>query len=105
MYDDLDLPLGAFKISFGRSAGGHKGVASIIRSIRTKDFIRVRVGISPSTPKGKLKKPSGKNSEDFVIGDWREREEIVLKKVLPKICCALEVIVREGRASAMNQFN
>ncbi|PIT96711.1 aminoacyl-tRNA hydrolase [Candidatus Campbellbacteria bacterium CG10_big_fil_rev_8_21_14_0_10_35_52] len=59
VYDDLDMPLGKFKISFGRGSGGHKGVESVARAVKTKDFIRVRVGIAPSTPSGKIKKPKG----------------------------------------------
>ena len=48
IYDDLDLPLGRFKISFDRGTGGHRGLESITRHIRTNAYIRVRVGISPA---------------------------------------------------------
>ena len=46
IHDDLDLPLGAIKMVFGRGSGGHKGVESIMRMIKTKDFARLRIGIS-----------------------------------------------------------
>ncbi|MFC1733967.1 aminoacyl-tRNA hydrolase, partial [candidate division KSB1 bacterium] len=52
VYDDVDLGFSDHKISFGRGSGGHNGIESIIKSIKTKDFVRVRVGISPTTPGG-----------------------------------------------------
>lgn len=106
IYDDLDLPLGKLKISFGRGSGGHKGIESIVRSIKTKDFIRVRVGITPTTPSGKLKKPKGdKEVHNFIIGDFKKAELEVLKKVSKKVNDALETIILEGRQKAMNKFN
>ena len=69
IYDDLDLPLGHMKISFGRSSGGHNGLESIIRALHTKDFIRLRIGISPATGTGKIRKPKGdQNVLDFLLG-------------------------------------
>ncbi|MFC1802172.1 aminoacyl-tRNA hydrolase [Patescibacteria group bacterium] len=59
IYDDLDLPLGIFKIAFNRGSGGHNGIESVVKKVKTKAFIRVRVGVSPVTPTGKLKKPKG----------------------------------------------
>ncbi|MDP2648823.1 MAG: aminoacyl-tRNA hydrolase, partial [bacterium] len=50
VYDDLDLPLGALKLSYDRGSGGHKGLESIIRAVKTKKFTRVRIGVSPTTP-------------------------------------------------------
>ena len=45
IHDDLDLPLGTMKLVFGRGSGGHKGVESVMRAIKTKDFARLRIGI------------------------------------------------------------
>ena len=106
LYDDLDLPLGKFKISFGRSSGGHRGVESIIKALKTKDFARIRIGVSPSTPSGKLKKPQGeKEVIDFILGKLKPAELEVLKKESKKICEAIEMIVSEGREKAMGEFN
>lgn len=116
VYDDLDLPLGGIKISFGRGSGGHKGVDSIIREIGTKDFIRLRVGVSAVTPSGlsacgnaqveKIKKPKGEKAVmDFILKDFRKPEQEKLKKVLKETNAALETIITEGRAKAMNEFN
>lgn len=106
IYDDLDIPLGKFKISFGRGSGGHKGIESIVRSIKTKDFIRIRVGISPVTPSGKIKKPKGEEKiKSFILGNFSKKETETLKKVFKKVSDALETIIKEGRAKAMNEFN
>src|SRR3989344_73015 len=67
VYDDLDLPLGTMKISFDRGSGGHKGVESVVRAVKTKKFTRVRIGVTPATTSGTLKKPSGeKEVLDFI---------------------------------------
>lgn len=106
VYDDIDLPLGAIRVAFGRSSGGHRGLESVIKSIKTKDFIRVRIGVSPSTPKGKLKKPRGEQKVlDFLLGSFRKPEEIVFKKVSKKVNEILITIITNGRAVAMNKYN
>ena len=106
VYDDLDLPIGRFKISFDRGSGGHKGIESIARAVKTKKFVRIRVGISPETPGGKMKKPQGeKDVEKFILGKFRPTELGELKKVFKKIAEAIECIVVEGREIAMTRFN
>lgn len=107
IYDDLDLPLGYFKISYDRNSGGHKGIESIKRCIGTKKFIRVRVGISPHVrgPK-KVKKPRGEQKVlDFIMGKFRKQETLLLRQVSSRIHKVIEVIVREGKSRAMNEFN
>jgi PTH1 family peptidyl-tRNA hydrolase len=106
IHDDLDLAIGTFKISFNRGSGGHKGVENIIKAIGTEGFVRVRVGISPATPSGKLKKPSGeKEVGDFILSDFKPKETELLKKTGKRIAEALEVLVLDGRDMAMNRFN
>ena len=106
IHDDLDLALGKWKISFNRGSGGHRGVESIIRAIKTEGFVRVRVGISPTTPSGKLKKPHGeKLIDDFIVNDFKDKEMEVIKKVSKKLSNALEMLVTEGREKAMSVFN
>jgi len=106
VYDDLDLPLGSMKISFGRSSGGHNGLESIIRSVKTKDFPRVRLGVSPATPGGKTRKPAGeKKVLDFLLGGFSNKEEESLKKIFKKAGEAMELSVSEGYQMAMNTFN
>ena len=106
VYDDLDLPLGKMKISFDRGSGGHKGLESIIRAIKTKAFARIRIGVSPATPSGKTKKPSGEQEViDFILKEFKEAEMKELKKVFKKAAEAVEVIVTQGLDRAMNEYN
>lgn len=106
VYDDLDLPFGKLRIKRGGSAGGHRGMESVIRSIKTKDFIRVRIGIAPTTPSGKLKKPKGENAVlDFLMSPFSKKEEAQLSDIFGKVNEALDLIVRDDSARAMNQFN
>ena len=104
--DDLDLPVGTFKLSFNRGTGGHKGVESIVRSIKTKGFIRVRVGISQITAGGKLKKPQGAEKVlDYLMAEWGKTDQEILKKIKPKLLQSLETLILSGRETAMNLFN
>lgn len=104
--DDLDLPLGTIKISFNRGSGGHKGIESIIRAIKTEAFVRVRVGVSPKTTKGKAKKPKGEDKiVDFIIGKFSKLEQEAIKKVGNQVAEAITVLVKEGREKAMGEFN
>ena len=103
--DDLDLPLGSIKIVFNRGSGGHKGIESIVRSIKSEAFVRVRVGICPTTPGGKLKKPDHTKMLDFIVGEFKKPELDEIKKVGKKVCEALEVLVSESREKAMTNFN
>ncbi len=106
VYDDLDLPFGKSKISFNRSSGGHRGVESIIKSIKTEKFARVRVGISPTTPTGKIRKPLGEEAVTKVIlGKFKSEELLALKKLSKKVAVALETFVSDGLEKAMTEFN
>lgn len=106
LYDDLDLPLGKMKMSFGRSSGGHKGLESVIKTIKTKDFLRIRIGVSPASSKGVAKKPSGEDAViAFILGHFKDSELDVLKKLRGEIAEGIETFVREGKDAAMNRFN
>jgi PTH1 family peptidyl-tRNA hydrolase len=106
IYDDLDLPLGTIKISYNRSAGGHRGLDSIIKNLKTEEFIRIRVGISPVTPSGKLKKPKGEEAvEKHIIGPFKSAELDIIKKVSKDVVAAIELIITEGFTKAMSEYN
>lgn len=105
IHDELDLPLGKVKLSFGSGAGGHKGVDSIQKAIKTKDFVRIRIGISPATPGGKLKKPDAEKVTDFVLGKFKSVEADKLKKSQKLAEEAIELILTEGLSKAMTLIN
>ena len=106
VYDDLDLPLGKIKLSFDRGSGGHKGIESIMTTLKTKKFTRVRIGVSPATAGGKLKKPHGGDDViDFILHTFKPTEMSELKTVFKHAARALDAIVLEGPERAMNQYN
>jgi PTH1 family peptidyl-tRNA hydrolase len=94
IYDDLDLPLGTMKISFNRGSGGHKGLESVVRAVKTKEFIRIRIGIGKKA-----------DVEKHILGKFTPKEQLELKKVFKNLVTAVETIVAEGYESAMTQFN
>ncbi|HEY4489501.1 MAG TPA: aminoacyl-tRNA hydrolase [Candidatus Paceibacterota bacterium] len=105
--DDLDMPLGAIKMTmYGRGSGGHKGVESIMRALRTKEFAQLKIGISGATAKGKVKKPSGDEKvTKHVVGKFKPAEEALLKKTLKKASEAITVFTAEGIERAMLAAN
>lgn len=105
VHDELDLPLGRVKISYGSSAGGHNGIKSIEKALKTKDYVRVRVGISGATPSGKLKRPAPEKIVDFVLGKFKATEMDKLKKARKIVGEALELILTEGKDRAMTEIN
>jgi PTH1 family peptidyl-tRNA hydrolase len=106
VHDDLDLPVGRIKVSFGKKSGGHRGVESVAKTLKTKDFIRVRVGISKHTPSGKIKKPQGeKEVIDFILSKLNKKDIEDLKKNIKNGSKALETILSDGFSMAMNIWN
>ena len=102
IHDDLDLPLGTIKMAFGRGSGGHKGVESIMRALKTKDFTRIRIGISAEGKKNQAKKVSGEEKViKYVIGAFKPAEQLVFKKVLKKVAESVRIFATSGLESAM----
>jgi PTH1 family peptidyl-tRNA hydrolase len=106
IYDDLDLPLGAMKMSFNRGSGGHKGVESVIKSLKTEKFIRIRIGVAPVSPGGRIRKPSGEEAvQRHILGEFKKAEQDILKKQSKKIIEMLPLLFTEGMGKAMTEFN
>jgi PTH1 family peptidyl-tRNA hydrolase len=105
IHDDLDIPFGKIKISFGRGSAGHKGVQSIINEIGTKNFVRFRIGIKPNS---KFKMQNAKlkfKIQNFVLEKFNKNEEKILKEVIEMVCRAIEMAIKEGVEKAMSEFN
>ncbi|MBM3261218.1 aminoacyl-tRNA hydrolase [Candidatus Kaiserbacteria bacterium] len=106
VYDDLDLPLGSFKLSYDRGSGGHKGLESIMRAVKTKKFTRIRIGVSRASASGKVKKVSGEGEViDFILARFKPAEIDQLKGVFKQTSNAIERVVADGPQIAMNAFN
>ena len=82
------------KISYNRGSGGHKGLESIIKALKTKEFIRIRIGI-------------GKRSdvEKHILGKFSKPEMERLKKVFKNVARAVETIVNKSLEKAMTEYN
>ena len=103
IHDDIDLPLGKMKIVKNRGAAGHKGVQSIINEIKTKNFIRFRIGIAP---KYKITKQWNNGTmEKFVLKKFTKTEKEIIRKAVKKCVKALETALKQGLDKAMNEFN
>lgn len=96
VHDDVDLLLGATKLSFGRNSGGHKGVESVMRALKTKNFWRMRIGVQ------KKRRVQG---EDLVLQKFRGEEGMAVKKIVKKSLRAIERISVAGLERAMNEYN
>ncbi|MCX6813040.1 MAG: aminoacyl-tRNA hydrolase [Candidatus Azambacteria bacterium] len=75
VHDDIDILWSNFKFSFGRSSAGHKGIESIIKTLKTKNFWRLRIGIQPAFAKATAGKPTLKKRTSA--------DKIILKKFTP----------------------
>lgn len=81
VHDDIDLPLGKYKIQSNRGTAGHKGVSSIVEHMKTKEFVRIRIGIYPENiDKKNLVTPK------FVLQNFSKPElNLLLGEIFPKI--------------------
>lgn len=106
VHDDIDLPLGKIKISFNRSSGGHNGLNSIIKALKSQEFLRIRIGISPATPSGKIRKPKGEKAVlNFLLGEYKKSELDEIKKLSKKVAEAIEMIFTKSKEKAMSLYN
>ncbi len=97
LYDELDLPLGSIRIRERGSAAGHNGITSVIGAVGTQEVRRIRIGIDPER-----ERDSGKQ---YVLSQWRKKDLEVVDRVLDTVAEAVEMILKEGIAPAMNRFN
>lgn len=109
VYDDLDLPLGKIKIRLGGSAAGHHGVESIIKTLNSDQFIRVRLGIGPTQGVDVAKlaehKKSSFNVDQFVLEAFLPQERSKVKHLIKQSIHALETLLEKGLEKAQNQYN
>ena len=96
VYDDLDLPPGRLRLRSGGSSGGHRGVQSIIDTIGTADFLRLRIGIG---------RPPDVDPSFYVLEVPPPHEEELLEAAVERAAEALGVLLEKGLEEAMNRFN
>ncbi len=97
IYDELDLPLGTIRIRQRGSSAGHNGMESILGALGTQEFLRIRLGIAPD------KKIA--DGIQYVLTPFRKPQLKVVDGVLESAAEAVNTILKEGPAAAMNRFN
>lgn len=105
VHDDLDLPLGKIKVRLGGAAAGHHGVESIISSLGTDQFIRVRLGIGNLRTQSSEHKHAHVDAEKFVLEPFMKGEKSKVKHMIKQAVQALEILLEKGLPVAQNQFN
>jgi peptidyl-tRNA hydrolase, PTH1 family len=95
--DEAALPWGMLRIRERGSAGGHNGLKSIIASVGSNEFIRVRLGVKPDYPFGDM--------AEYVLGTMRKPEREIAEQMAVDAAEAVELIVAEGVGKAMAKFN
>jgi PTH1 family peptidyl-tRNA hydrolase len=110
VHDDIDVPFGVVRIAFGRGSGGHNGVASIVSSLGTKQFVRVRVGIGkvgfwPWEDKQMVRRPQGAALPAYVLGNFSAYEQSKLDAVCTQAAGVIIDCITQGYVKAMNIHN
>jgi PTH1 family peptidyl-tRNA hydrolase len=98
--DDLDIPLGKIKIGKNRGSAGHKGVQSIIDQLKTKNFVRFRIGIQTPEVASRLIPP-----HKFVLKKIAPKEQLGFNAAIATATKALATALVKGLESAMTEFN
>jgi PTH1 family peptidyl-tRNA hydrolase len=97
IYDDLDLPWPSVRIRAKGSAGSHNGMKSVVGSLGSKEFPRVRIGIHPGQPV--------RSGKDFVLDPMKKGQREELDSLLDYASQAVETVIAEGVEKAMTKFN
>ena len=100
--DDIDLPFGKIRCRKKGGSGGHNGLKSIINKIRTKDFKRIKIGIG-SPPN--LKKEKRSNTISHVLGDFSNKEKLVIDEIFKKIIESIEKWDKINNEIIISQLN
>jgi len=95
--DELDFPLGTLRIQTRRSSAGHNGIESIIGSLGTQDFLRIRIGVAPERKIA--------DGQSYLLSPFRKGDLTVVDGMIETAVDAVKAILTEGAAAAMNRFN
>jgi len=119
IYDELDLPLGTFKIRERGSTAGHNGARSVTGALGSQEWLRLRIGVrpdrathghgpvrgGPDLPPQALAGGEKRQGKDYLLSPMRKADLTVLDEVLDRVATATRRIIEAGTAAAMNEFN
>jgi PTH1 family peptidyl-tRNA hydrolase len=97
IYDELDLPLGTIRIRQRGSSAGHNGMESILGALSTDEFLRIRLGVAPDH--------KVVDGVKYLLAPFRKAQDKSIDELIDLGAQAVEVILKEGPAAAMNRFN
>jgi PTH1 family peptidyl-tRNA hydrolase len=97
VHDELDIPFAAVRLKRGGGEGGHNGLRSVTRSVGTKDYLRVRVGIG--------RPPGRQEAADFVLKDFNATERKELDLLIGEAADAAEALLTQGLEAAQNEVH
>jgi PTH1 family peptidyl-tRNA hydrolase len=97
VHDELDLPLGAIRLKQGGGHGGHNGLRSLDRSLGTREYLRVRVGIG--------RPPGRQDPADYVLRNFSPTERKELPLEIERAADAVETLLTKGLEPAQNAFH
>lgn len=97
VHDELDFPVARLQVKVGGGLAGHNGLRSIVAHLHTQEFLRVRIGIG--------RPPGRREGADHVLRRFSRAERALVDVTLEEAADAVEMIVAEGAAPAMNRFN
>ena len=103
LYDDVDFSLGTIRVKERGSSAGHNGVKSVSSSLGTEEWTRIRIGIAPEEEQAA--EAARRQRKEYVLKQLRNSELKLLDEGLEKAADAVEMILRDGVAAAMNKFN
>jgi PTH1 family peptidyl-tRNA hydrolase len=97
VYDELDLPWTALRIKPKGSAAGHNGMKSVIASLKTNEFVRVRLGVGPGRPL--------ESGADYLLSPFKRSQQKELDDLTGLAADAVQSIIAEGVEKSMTRFN
>lgn len=104
VYDELDLPLGKIRIRFGGASGGHRGVQSIIETLKTDEFLRIRMGIGIDHHNEKEHRDKTQIA-DFVLSHFTAQEKSKVRHMVKEVHKSLELIFQHGIDLYFSKFH
>ena len=96
IYDDISLGVGQLRIRAKGSAGGHNGIKSIISSVGTSNFMRIKVGVG--------EKPQGWDLADHVLGRFSTEDRKLVDEAIGRAAKAVDIMISQGADAAMNEY-
>ena len=97
--DEVQLPVGRYRMRAKGSAGGHNGLKSVEAQLQSQEYARLRIGVGPADEERKIT-----ILHDYVLGTFEKAEAADVRALMPTFLDATELWLREGTLAVMNRF-